>query len=197
MSEIDRIEMCAQALVLIGEAPIDSFEGNTTAQVVASQRYGAVATMLLSEHPWDFNRKAQPLVASSMLQSKAELMGFTHGYNMPTDCYWLEVPTIGGYAIEEWEIAEGALFLCATDDDAVGLRYHGMVDEALWPPKFREAVVYWLAAEFAVPLTEDDAKSTAMRQVAVALRREAKHQNATRSPPAPIRTGRFAVRKIR
>jgi len=196
MAEIDRISICSEALVLIGEAPIDTFEGSSVPQLVAQQRYGSVVRMLLSEHPWDFNRRVATLAVDADATVTAQALGYDYGFVLPTDCWWFAVPLVHGCETDDWEIAEGRLYLPAGPSDVVIAKYHGTVDEALWPPKFRELVVYMLASEFAIPMAEDMQKADGMRTLAERFRREAKHQNANRSPAKPIRTGRLTMRKV-
>lgn len=199
MAEIDRIKICSEALVLIGEQPIDTFEGASVPQLVAQQRYGPAVRMLLAEHPWDFNRRVTPLTASLLAEvtTRAKALGFDRGFVLPGECWYPEVPLVNGYPAEQWEIAEGLIYLHATADDLVSLIHRASVDEALWSPKFREAVVHLLASEFAIPLTEDMQKAEAMRALHTAYLRQAKHQNAMATPQPPIRIGRLALRKIR
>lgn len=199
MAEIDRIRICSEALVLIGEAPIDTFEGSSVPQLVATQRYTAAVNMLLAEHPWDFNRRVTILAADAAAEvtAAAVALGYTRGFVLPGQCWYPEVPLVNGYKVEDWEFAEGRLYLCATESDVVSLVHRSAVDELLWTPKFREAVVHLLASEFAVPIAEDMQKSEAMRQLHTVYLRQAKHQNAVATPQPPIRISRFASRKAR
>jgi hypothetical protein len=197
MAEIDRIRICSEALVLIGEQPIDTFEGASVPQLVAQHRYAAAVNMLLAEHPWDFNRRVTVLAADADadITATAEALGYSRGYALPGQCWYPEVPLINQHPATDWEFAEGHLYLCTNLSDVVALVHRGAVDELRWSPKFREAVVYLLASEFAVPIAEDMQKAEAMRTLHMTYLRQAKHQNAIASPQPPIRARRLAARK--
>lgn len=196
MSSADAIRICSRALVFLGEEPLASFEEAGTAAVVAAANYEATTDMLLASHPWHWNRVTVRLAANADAISPA--MGYSGAYTLPVPCFKIVVPFASGQEVHDWDVQGGVLYLDAGPDEVVELRYHGRVDESLFPPAFATALAYQLAAEFAVPISGDEKKRDLyLRDAALALRK-AKHTSGTDRPADPIPTGRFqATRRWR
>ncbi len=195
MAETHRIAICSDALVLLGEEGIDSFSGSGAGKIVSRARFAPVANLLLSAHPWDFtkrvgllNRLADPIPAA---------IEYTGAYRLPADLLRLVRPIVSTVAITDaWQVVGTTLYLDAEVNDTVSIEYHAAVDEALWPPSFREAMVYRLAAEFCLPIREDARSQQAWMQMADAHLRMAKHTHAVQAPRPPLVTGRLAARRL-
>ncbi|MBW8268287.1 hypothetical protein [Caldovatus aquaticus] len=195
MAQADALRLCSDALVLIGESPIETFEGASAAQVVANARYQPIADLLLASHPWRFNRRIETL--ARLADPPAEASGYSAAYALPTDCLRIVAPFVDGTVAPGWEPAETAIWLDAEASQTVALEYHARVDELRWTPAFRQAVVYRLAAEFAVPIRDDPKLQGAMLQLAARELAIARHQNASERPARRIPLGRFEALRRR
>jgi hypothetical protein len=190
----DQIAICSEALVLVGAEPITTLDGEDAASVVARTRYKPVVDARLS-WAWGFNRLesdlariAGPVPAGSQFDAR---------FALPSDHFISIVPFINRWRADQWEEVDGHLWLDAAANDVVRLRYHGRVDEARWPPLFRIAVGYDLAAEFAVALREDRALATDMTMKAEIKLREARFANAAQAPGPRIELGRLGALRRR
>jgi len=196
MATTDQISICAEALVLLGEQPIASLTGSSVGELVSSTRYGAVRNLLLARKPWKFNRRLVNIARLSDTTT-AEAFGYEAGYQAPNDAWHIVAPWIDGMPFDDWAMAEGVIYLDASVNDAVWLRYHGIVDETLFTPLFREALVYWLASEFAMPVTGSEKQMQALRPEAERLLGIAGHRDASQEPTWPINTAKFKALKRR
>ncbi|MBX6375359.1 MAG: hypothetical protein IRZ13_14135 [Acetobacteraceae bacterium] len=195
MAQADALKICSDALVLIGENPIDSFEGASAAQVVANARYQPTADLLLASHPWRFNRRIEMLARLAAAPSAAT--GYSAAYALPAGVLRIVAPFVDGMVAPGWEPTETAIWLDAEPTQTVELEYHARVDEIRWPPAFRQALVYRLAAEFAVPIRDDTKIQQAMLQLAERELALARHQNASERPARRIPVGRFEALRRR
>jgi hypothetical protein len=195
MATTDAIAICSQALLLVGESSIDSFEGDTVAHEVANARYAAIRDLMLGDHPWRFNRRFDVLNRLSAAPPAAT--GYAAAYQLPIPCYRIVAPFVAGTRVTSWQVGSGHLWIDAMSSEEVALEYHGLADETLWTPAFRQAVVYRLAADFAVPVREDQAMQRGYLEVAAAQLTRAKHGNATEQPQPGLRLTRFAAARAR
>lgn len=175
MAEIDAIRLCSSALVLLGEEPIISRRAGDAPSKVALNRYDDVRDALLSSHPWNFTRAFVTLTRIEMIPG----LEWNSAFARPAGLYRLVRVLVNGTQAQGWELATFGLMLNTAANDVVVAEFHGGADEALFSPMFRQALVYKLAAEFAIPLTEDVNRMGVWN---AAFEREiarARHHNAT------------------
>lgn len=191
MAQADAIQICSEALILIGEAPIESFEGVTAAHQAANAHYLPNVAGLLASHPWRFNRQIVQL--ARLAGDPPMATGYSAAYALPVGMLRLIVPFVNGKAVDGWEPSETVVWLDAELADRVELEYHGMVDELRFSPQFRQALVHHLASVFAVPIRDDARMMDLQRQASAEWLAKARHQNATERPARQMPTGRFAA----
>jgi hypothetical protein len=195
MSTADALTLASAALLQLGEAPIDSFDGGTTPQVVAKRTYQRVVDAMLGGHPWVFNRKV--LALARLSAAPAAATGYSAAYQLPVLCFRIVRPFVDTLTVEDWGLTTGALLIDATVDQLVELEYHTRVDETLFSPQFTEALVLQLAAEMALPLTEDLNRADLLGKRAALELARARHTNATEKPAIRMATGRLQARMRR
>lgn len=187
MSSTDALAITNQALLLLGEAPIDSFDGGATPQVAAAASYQPVVDALLASHPWWWNRRIVPLARLSAPPSPST--GFDSAYQLPGLVFRAVVPFVDSRPVEQWGLAGDQLYIDATATSAVELEFHTRVDEQRFSPEFRQAVVSALARELCLPITDNEARWKAMVALSDQQLRKARHTNATEKPATRLPTG--------
>lgn len=140
------ISMASNALMLVGDAPINALSESQAAANLYAQTYEYV----LSEHPWSFAMKEQYL--SRLTATPDQETGYQYAFQMPSDCIrmWAVMPTV------QYRIVGELLYANA---DKLLARYLYQVDETQLPPHAVEAIEYKLAAKFAIAVAEDENKS--------------------------------------
>lgn len=151
------IDIASNALLLIGDNPISSFNDPGAGAQVASGLYPETKKRLLSEHPWSFALKQQML--SKLSQKPDELTGFTNAFQLPTDL------------IRIWNIQSHSYYtlvgnLLYSNENEILATYIYSVDEVNMPPHFVKSLEYTLASDFAISITEDNTMSQIMMQKA-------------------------------
>lgn len=155
------VGICNLALVQgLGQDPISALTDNRKAAILCNLNYDQVRRAVLRGHIWNFAVKRAQLSASAT----APAFGFANAFSLPAD-YLRLVPAVGEDSNQEkWKI-EGQ-YLLSDDDGAMDLIYiYDCQDPALFDPLFVQALAYALAAELAIPLTQDKALRSSMENL--------------------------------
>lgn len=136
------VSMASNALVLIGENPIQALSDNPAAENLYSRAYET----LLADHPWSFAMKEQTLSRNSAAPDS--LTGYQYTFNLPADLIriWKLMP-FGNY-----ELVGNGL---NSNETSVRLRYVYRANESDLPAYFVEAMEYKLAMDFSMSVSED------------------------------------------
>tara|TARA_R100001480_G_scaffold40158_1_gene52915 strand:- start:42 stop:623 length:582 start_codon:yes stop_codon:yes gene_type:complete len=145
-----KIDIASNALLLIGDNPISSFDDPGAGAQVASGLYTETKKRLLSEHPWSFAFKQQRL--NKLSHKPDTLTGYNNAFQLPTDL------------IRLWNIQNHSNYILVgellySNENQILATYIFDVDEVNLPPHFVKALEYSLAADFAISVTEDNTLS--------------------------------------
>lgn len=152
------IDIASNALLLIGDNPISSFDDPGAGPQVAAGLYPETKKRLLSEHPWSFALKQQRLNRLSQVPDK--LTGFSHAFQLPTDL------------IRIWSMQSHSNYILVgnllySNETELLATYIFDVDEVNLPPHFVKSLEYALASDFAISVTEDNTLSGLFAQKAM------------------------------
>jgi len=180
---LNKIQLCARALLLIGCDPITSFADGTAEADVAALLYEPSRDALLSSHPWSF---ATGLIELSPVTS-VPLADFSAAYQLPED--FLRVLSLGAasrgtgrgmtYRIRERRI-------CCDETGGVILTYVFRPAETTFPPFFDQALIARLSADFCLPLTENSERTRMQFDLAEAAWKRAKTIDAQQQTPQVV-----------
>ena len=149
-----KIDICARALIMIGAQPISSFSDGSTEALVASNIYDDVLEASLTRHRWRFATTQQQL---SLLTS-APTGRYDYAYQVPTSPAVLQIITltVNDYVIP-YSRYQNYIYLNGYGaNNEVIMDYIYKVDEQYFPPHFRLALEYELAALFAGSVARDN-----------------------------------------
>lgn len=152
------IDIASNALLLIGDNPISSFDDPGAGAQVAANIYPETKRRLLSEHPWSFALKQQRL--NKLSQEPDVLTGYSNAFQLPTDL------------IRIWNIQSHSDYilignLLYSNETEILATYIFDVDEVNLPPHFVKSLEYSLASDFAISVTEDNAMAGLFEQKAI------------------------------
>lgn len=169
------IDMASNALVLIGDDPINALSDSTA----ASNLYDDTYQLVLSQHPWTFALKEQFL--SRLTQSPDSETGYRYAFRMPTDIIrlWAVLNT------QDYKIVGENLY---SNSSTLFARYVYKVDETLLPPQVAKTIEYKLAADFSISVAEDEQKAQIFEQKYVNQLGQAMAADAQQQPQSPIRS---------
>jgi len=170
-----KISICSNALILLGDRPISSFDEPGAGAQTASNLYESSYINLLSTHRWRFATKKAQL---SKL-STTPLNQYQYQYQLPTDM----VAMITDYPIDDYELYGDKLY---SNNGTISIDYVYRLDEAQLPLWFTKTMEFYLAMQFAIPVTGNSSRLGEMQQLFTQQLRSAKNIDSTIRPNAGI-----------
>lgn len=145
-----KIDIASNALILIGDEPISSFDETGAGATAAANLYEATYQKVLAFHPWSFAMKEQRL--SRLSQSPEPETNYKYAYQIPVDMIkiWAVLPH------SNYAIVGDKLY---SNSNTLLMRYLYRVDEQAIPPQVVKAIEYALASDFAMLVTESTNKA--------------------------------------
>lgn len=144
MNTTTAISIASNALQLIGDSPISSFQDQGAGATVAKAFYETSYVALLAIHPWKFAKRK---ISLNQLTEKP-LNSYDYAYQLPTDY----IKVITTYPVLDYDIYQDKIY---TNANKLDLDYVARVDESFLPPLYREALEFYLASKWAIPVTEN------------------------------------------
>jgi len=148
------IEICSNALVMVGHGSIASFTEGGAGANTASALYETTYESLLSQYRWHF---ASAKATLSRLTA-APLNEFTYAYQLPANY----ISSTGIHPRVDYEIYEDKLYC---NETTIDLDYVFKPDESKLPGYFQRALEFNLAAVFAIPVTDNSTKAEEYRKM--------------------------------
>ncbi len=144
------IDIASNALILIGDDPINSFNDPGAGATAASNLYQEVKETALAFHPWTWALKEQEL--SRLSATPDSRTNFQFAFQKPTDM------------IRIWKVMPHSYYeevgdLIYSNEPSLFMRYIFDVAETSMSASFVKALEYQLAAEMAISVTEDEKKA--------------------------------------
>lgn len=169
-----KVEIASNAMVLIGANPISSFTEGTEG-TVADALYESTYTSVLASFRWRFASKQA--VLSKLVA--APLNTWQYQYQLPTDLLVvIKTEYLGNY-----EIFGDKLY---SDSPSLSIDYIYRVPETLLPAYFVKALEFLLAAQFAVPITDNTQRATLYETLYEKQLARAKNTDSTQRPQVAI-----------
>lgn len=169
------IEICSNALILIGAAPISSFQDPGAGATAASNLYEDTLNRVLSEHYWRFAVKKQSLNRLS----QEPLNEYKYAFQLPTDL--ITIITVRPFS--NYQVFQKFLYSNFSD---VELDYVFRPEEVDMPAYFTKALEYRLAADFAIAVTNDVSKNELWERKYLNELAHARSIDSRNTPPQPI-----------
>lgn len=176
------IDIASNALILIGDNPINSFTEPGAGAQAAANLYPSAYGFVLSEHAWTFATKYQKL--NQLAAEPGPLINFNFGYQLPTDLIFLRQIKPHSH----YEIVDGILY---SNENELLARYNYKVAESSLTPPFVKAFEYKLAAEFAIAVAEDTAKNELYEKKYLLAIAHARTIDSQSKPQTPIQDSPF------
>ena len=146
-----KVSISNMALSRIGVDIITSFTENSQQARLCNLLFNQSLDFLLQLYPWNF-----ALVKTTLAQvTTPPVYNYDHAYQLPTSPYCLQVVEVdGGYNYK----IEGRLLLI--DEDTVNITYiKRVVDMNELSALFTETLVFYLASQLCLPLTNNKGMS--------------------------------------
>jgi hypothetical protein len=166
-----KISISSNALILLGHPPISSFDEAGSGAQAAANLYEISYQNLLSSNRWRFAVKKAQLARLTA----APLNGFTYQFQLPSDLLYL----IRTEESQDYEIYGNKLL---TNRSTVSIDYTYRVNEDSLPPYFIKAMEFYLAMQFAIPVTGNSTRASEYEGMYKSQMNLAKYLDASQRP---------------
>lgn len=186
------VDICNQALVLVGDSGIISFNDGSTGAKLCDSLYRNTKRALLRSYPWNFAITRKQLAQDA----NAPANEWTYAYALPAKCLRVLDVYVGDdliapkahydelkYALEHDRIL--------THQRNIFLRYVEEVDEDRFDPAFADALAYELAYRFAYPLNASNTLKRDLFNEARIVMQRARSADNLESPRKSLRASRL------
>lgn len=159
------LSVCSDALMLLGAAPISSFNEGTDEANVCDRLYSDVKNTTLQMYPWSFSFKKVQLARTV----DTPVNEWAYEYQLPSDRIGppraaFNSAQIGARPFTQWEIYGDKLL---TDATTVVIDYQYSIAEDSMPVWFIQLMKYQMAWHLAEPITDQVAKTDYWKTVAM------------------------------
>lgn len=178
----DRLDVINQAVILLGDTPIISLDTDDGAAAQASDLiYERLVKSMFTVDAYKFRFAVKQFRLNKMAAPPmdSEEGGYKFAYSLPSDFLTLVRMNIRC----DYDIYGNQL---RTNADDVILDYVARIDESLWPPYFEEMVVYRLAADMCMPVTDNATLADRLLMKYEASKRTAKAVDSKQVPNKPF-----------
>jgi hypothetical protein len=159
------ITICSDALVLLGAAPISSFNDGTDEANTCDRLYPDVRDSTLQSHPWAFSFKKVQLAKTV----DTPVNEWKYEYQLPSDRIGppraaFNSTEVGARPFQKWEIYGDKLL---TNEETIVIDYQYSVSESVMPIWFVQLLKYQMAWHLAEPITDQVSKTDYWKGVAL------------------------------
>jgi len=177
-----KIDLISNALILIGDSPINSLTGNGPAQQVGNNLYDNIVQNELTKHRWGFARRKAQL---SLLVDEPLDNDWQSIYQLPSDLLVLiKLNPNVGYQVYGDKVYTNLSQTLHCD-------YIRNVSESEWPVYFSKMIEYALAKDFASSIRDNPASADRMAAEYVNAYNMARYTDSTQHPQTPILNAPF------
>lgn len=169
------VQICSNALLMLGDKPINSFDESTDRSRLAKNVYPSVRDYLLRSHPWNCAIKREILAPDST----APAFDYQNRFLKPGD--WLRTLSVGKEGCRPDYLMEGDYILANTN--VLYLRYIFRQDEAKWDAMLVHAVQTVMQGIFAYPVTGSSSQQQLIATLAEPLLKKARAVDGQEDPP--------------
>lgn len=176
-----KIDIISNALILIGDNPINSLTDPGFAQTVGANLYDSIAEFELSKFRWSFAQRKAVLALTTETPKDQE---WRYIYQLPTDL----ISIYKVYPNTNFEIIGKKLH---TNGNPVTIQYTANVPESEWPPYFVKMMEYALAKDFATSIRDNASARQEMSQEYVVASRMARNTDSQGRTQVAIQSNPF------
>ena len=159
------VSICNQALGWLGQSPITSFDDPGAAAQLCKQNYAEIRDAVLEEGSWSFASRRISLSPSAT----APIFGYTYKFELPKDVLTVKTvsdnpDTVGlGDDDFQWDLEER--YIMCNSPIIYAKAVVQITDTSKFSPMFTQVLATRLAADFAVPLTQNEKLQTKYLQL--------------------------------
>lgn len=173
------VSICSNALLLLGDKPISSFDENNDRTRLVANLYTMKRDRVLRSHPWNCATKRVILSPDT----DAPAFGWGYQFTLPDD--WLRTLSVGNEGSEDSYTIEGRKILM--DSNVCMLRYIWRNNvEATWDALLVEAMTQVMVAACAYAITKSTSKQELETAIIDRVLKQARVIDGIETPPETL-----------
>lgn len=177
-----KVDLISNALILIGDNPINSLTGSGRAQQVGNNLYDNIVQNELTKHRWGFARTKAQLSLTTETPVDQEWRSI---YQLPSDLLVL----IRLYPSTSYQVLGDKVYTNVSQE--LHCEYITNVDESNWPVYFSKMIEYALAKDFATSIRDSSSSRGEMTNEYMNASRMARFTDSQQHPQTPIQNRPF------
>lgn len=182
------VQICSNALLLLGAQTINSFDDETDRALLVSNLWPNALDAILRAHPWNCAIKRVALAPDAT----APINDYSYQFTLPSDC--LRVLSVGDREDRPQFEIEGRKILA--DDNPLYLRYvYRNEDIPSWDSLLVQAAEAYMAMTCAYPITKSASMLDAMAKLWQLKVQHARSVDGMENPPEDF--GDFPLLSVR
>ncbi len=142
-----KIDIANSAILKVGGKRINSFDDNKAEAVVVNEFYERSVRWLFAQYYWGFAMGTSQLAQIPRTPD----FEYSYAYALPSDYIRLQRT----FPNSNYKIVGDELH---TNERSIGIKYTQRVDEGQMPIYFEQTMMYYLASQITIPLTENTTK---------------------------------------
>ena len=159
------IRVCSDALLMIGQKAISSFNEGTDQSNICDRIYPGIKKSTLQSFPWSFTFKKVQLAQTT----NTPVNEYKYEYQLPSDRLGtirraFNSTAVGARTFSQWTIQGDKLL---TNEETVVIDYQYLPTESEMPSYFIQLLKYMMCWHLATPMTDQEAKAQYWQAVAV------------------------------
>ena len=145
---MSKISIANSAILKVGGTRINSFEDNKSEAIIVNEYYERSIRWLLSQYYWGFAMMNVSLAKVPIVPE----FEYEHAYALPSDFIRIQRT----FPNSNYKIVGNELH---TNESEIGIKYTSRVEENRFPIYFEQTMMYYLAEQITIPITENQQKS--------------------------------------
>lgn len=179
MSQTSAVSICSNALLLLGDSPINSFDVDNNRTRLVANLYAQKRNKVLRLHPWNCATKRVVLSPDT----EAPAFGWAYQFTLPDD--WIRTLSVGDEDDQDDYATEGRKILM--DTNVCYLRYIWRNEvEATWDAILIDAMTQVMVAALTYPITKSTTKQASEEEIVKRVLKDARTVDANEAPPETL-----------
>ena len=174
-----KVNICSNALLLLGDSPISSFNGDSNRALLSSNLWDNARQAVLRAHPWNC---AKEMVALAP-ETGAPAFDWDYKFLLPGEC--LRVLFVGQEGDPDDYLVNGRRILANVNPLYLTYIYDN-TDIASWDASLVQAMEVYMAARMAYPITKSTTLRDSMYAEYANLLKTAKSIDGQEEPPQTV-----------
>lgn len=179
MSSVSAVSICSNALLLLGDNPIDSFDVDNPRTRLVANLYATKRDRVLRAHPWNCAIKRE-ILSPDTTKPK---FGWAYRFLLPED--WLRTLLVGYDDDPDEYLIEGRYILA--DTNTCRLRYiYRNITEATWDALLIDSMTQVMVAALTYPITKSTTKQASEEEIVKRVLKEARSADGQEGTPETL-----------